>query len=77
MRGIGHCAVGRQNFRAKFRIPPGWHQNVCDPNVPTDDHQNRNRHDPLPGFAPSDFSDFVRKVATLWNIDLAWEEELL
>lgn len=76
VRGIGYHPVGRRNFRAKQRIPAGWHQNICDPNVPTD-HPDWNRHEALPGFAPSDFSDFVRRAAGLWSVDLRWEEELL
>lgn len=76
VRGIGYCAVARQNFRAKWRIPAGWHQNICDPNVPTDNPE-WNRHEPLPSFAPTDFVDFTRKTAELWNVDLGWEDELL
>ena len=76
VRGVGYCPIGRQNFRAKLRIPPGWHQNICDPNMPTD-HPEWNRHEPLPGFAPSDFQNFIRQAAVLWNIDLGWEDELL
>jgi len=76
VRGVGYCPIKRENFRSKLRIPAGWHQNICDPNVPTD-HPEWNRHDPLPGFAPTDFSDFVKRVAELWNIDLGWETELL
>jgi hypothetical protein len=76
VRGVGYCPVAKQNFRAKLRIPAGWHQNICDPNQPTD-HAEFNRHEPLPDFAPSDFSDYVRRTAVLWNIDLGWEEALL
>lgn len=76
VRGIGFCPVARQSFRAKLRIPAGWHQNICDPNMPTD-HPERNRHEAMPDFAPSDFRDFVRKAAELWNIDLGWENELV
>lgn len=76
VRGVGFSAVERQNFRAKLRIPAGWHQNICDPNLPTD-HPEFNRHEPLPGFLPTDFSDFTGKVATLWNIDLGWEDRLV
>lgn len=76
VRGVGFCAVGRQSFRAKLRIPAGWHQNICDPNMPTD-HPEWNRHEPLLNFAPTDFSDFTKKTAALWNIDIGWEKELL
>ncbi len=76
VRGIGYNTVGRQNFRAKLRIPAGWHQNICDPNVPTD-HPEWNRHEPLPDFAPADFAGFIRSAAKLWNIDPGWETELL
>ena len=35
VRGVGHNHVGRNNLRAKQRIPAGWHQNKVDPNLPT------------------------------------------
>lgn len=76
VRGIGYCPVARNNFRAKLRIPAGWHQNICDPNMPTH-HAEWNRHEALPNFAPADFYGFVRSCAELWSIDLLWEEELL
>lgn len=76
IRGIGYCPVERRNFRAKLRIPKGWHQNICDPNVATSD-LDWNRHEVLTDFNPSDFGDFVRKTAEMWNIDLDWEAELL
>ena len=76
VRGVGHCAVARNNFRRKERVPAGWHQNVCNPNAPTDSPE-WNLHEPLPDFAPTDFSDFIRKTSGLWAIDLGWQEELL
>ncbi|OAM90731.1 hypothetical protein OH491_03160 [Termitidicoccus mucosus] len=76
VRGVGYCAVERQNFRAKLRIPKGWHQNICDPNVATN-HPAWNRHEPLADFAPTDFSHFIQLTSNLWNIDLNREEELL
>jgi len=76
VRGVGHNFVGRNNLRAKQRIPAGWHQNRCDPNQPTS-HVDYNRHEPLPGFAPSDFGDFIGKCAQLWAIDLQTPEVLV
>jgi hypothetical protein len=76
VRGVGHNFVGRNNLRAKRRIPAGWHQNLCDPNLPTT-HDEYNRHEALAGFAPTDFGDFVGKCARLWAIDLQAEEVLL
>ena len=76
VRGVGHNHVGRNNLRAKQRISSGWHQNRCDPNLPTT-HPEYNRHEPMPAFAPSDFGDFVRMCAKLWTIDLQTEEVLL
>jgi hypothetical protein len=76
VRGIGHHAVGRNNLRAKKRIPAGWHQNLCDPNLPSMVPES-NRHEPLPKFAPTDFGDFINQCAYLWAIDLATEEPLL
>ncbi len=74
VRGVDYEPVGRQNFRFKKRIPKGWHQNVCDPNLPTT-HDAQNLHQPLDGFAPTDFVDFINLTAKLWNIDLGWEWE--
>jgi hypothetical protein len=76
VRGVGHHAVGRNNLRAKRRIPAGWHQNICDPNLPTV-HPESNRHEPLQAFAPSDLGDFINQCARLWAIDLKAEEPLL
>ena len=76
VRGVGYCPVARNNFRAKLRVPAGWHQNICDPNVPTD-HPEWNRHEALPAFQPTDFTSFVHRTADLWNIDLGWEEGLV
>jgi len=76
VRGVGHNFVGKKNFRAKLRIPDGWHQNIVDPQKPTNDPAY-NQHQPLPNFEPSDFEDFTRKVASLWTIDLDWEGGLL
>ena len=76
VRGIGYSPVARQNFRAKLRVLAGWHQNICDPNVATDD-PNWNRHEALPGFSPTDFEDFTRQSAGFWKIDLGWEGGLL
>lgn len=76
VRGVGHNYVGRNNLRAKQRIPAGWHQNKVDPNLPTS-HAEYNRHEPLPDFAPTDFGDFISKCAQLWAIDLKTQEVLL
>lgn len=76
VRGVGFNHVGRNNLRAKLRIPAGWHQNFCDPNVPTV-HPEANRHEALTAFAPTDFVDFIGQCARLWAIDLRREEVLL
>lgn len=76
VRGVGYQKIGRQNFRAKLRIPKGWHQNIIDPNLPTNDPA-RNRHVPLDDFAPTDLADFVRQTAAMWAIDLGWEADLV
>lgn len=76
VRGIDYHAVGRNNLRAKRRIPPGWHQNFCHPHLSTLDPEH-NRHEALRGFAPTDFEDFIRRCARLWAIDLRAEEPLL
>jgi hypothetical protein len=74
VRGVGYNPVARENLRYKQRIPMGWHQNVCDPNLPTNDPR-KNVHHPLIDFAPTDFQDFVSRTAEMWNIDLGWDWE--
>jgi len=76
VRGVGHNHVGRNNLRAKQRIPAGWHQNKVDPNLPTS-HVEYNYHEPLPHFTPTDFGDFIGKCARLWTIDLQTPEVLV
>jgi hypothetical protein len=75
VRGIDYVPVGQRRFY-KERIPPGWHQNVIDPNLPTD-HDNYNRHLLLADFTPTDFKDFICLTAELWNIELALEGTML
>ena len=75
VRGVDYHPVGQRHFY-KERIPPGWHQDKRDPNLPTD-HFDSNRREPLPGFSPTDFKDFVKLTAELWAIELAWEESML
>lgn len=76
IRGIGYDATGRKNLKTKKSIPKGWHENVIDPNRPTNDPAY-NDHRPLPDFEPHEFEDFTRKVAIHWNIDLNWEPVLV
>ncbi len=76
VRGVGHNYVGRNNLRAKQRIPGGWHQNRVNPNLPTTDDEY-NRHEPLLDFAPTDLADFIGKCSRLWAIDLKTPEVLL
>ena len=75
IRGVDYVPVGQRRFYKK-RIPAGWHQNVIDPNLPTD-HDDANRHVPMPGFSPTDFKDFIKLTANLWSIELVWEETML
>lgn len=75
IRGIDYVPVGQRRFY-KERIPAGWHQNVIDPNLPTD-HDDANRHLPLTNFGPTDFKHFIKLTAELWSIELAWEETML
>ena len=74
VRGVGFEPIGRNNFRFKKRIPQGWHLNVCDPNLPTNDPE-RNIHHPLPDFKTTDFRDFISQTARMWKIDLGWDWE--
>lgn len=73
IRGIDHHDVGRKRFY-RVVIPAGWHQNILDPNLISDDS---NRHEALPDFAPTDLADFLHKCAALWHIDLGTESTLL
>lgn len=74
VRGIGYCEIVKRNFRFKKSIPKGWHLNVCDPNLPTNDPA-QNIHHPLEDFSPKDFKEFTSEAAKMWNIDLGWEWE--
>ena len=74
VRGVGYCAISRHRFRFKERVPKGWHLNVCDPNLPTNDPR-QNIHHPLPDLTTTDFRDFINQTAKLWKIDLGWEWE--
>jgi hypothetical protein len=74
VRGIGYNEIARNNLRMKKRIPKGWHQNICDPNLPTTDPK-QNIHQPLERFTPSDFKDFINQSAAIWKIDLGWQWE--
>jgi len=75
IRGVDYVPVGQRRFY-KERIPAGWHQNVIDPNLPTD-HDDANRHVPLPNFSPNDLDVFITLTAELWNIELAREGTML
>ncbi len=75
VRGVDYHAVGQRRWY-KQRIPPGWHQDLLDPNLPTR-HEDYHRGEALPQFAPTDFRDFIAKTAELWNIDLDLEESML
>lgn len=74
VRGVGYEPVARNNLRFKKRIPKGWHLNVCDPNLPTNDAK-QNIHEPLPDFSTTDFRDFINQTAALWKIELGWRWE--
>ena len=74
VRGVGYHPVGRQSFRFKQRIPKGWHHNVCDPNLPTNDPK-QNIHQPLLEFTTTDFRDFISNTTKLWKIDFGRTQE--
>lgn len=75
VRGVGYSATRQTRFY-KERIPKGWHENVIDPNLPTRD-DDRNRHEPLANFKPTDLDDFLRNVCKRWNIELPTGDKLL
>lgn len=74
VRGVGYEPVGRHRFRFKGSPPKGWHLNVCDPNLPTNDPK-QNVHHPLTDFQITDFRDFINQTAERWHIDLGWKWE--
>ena len=73
IRGVDHSYIEHRRFY-KTVIPKGWHQNVIDPNRPTRDS---NQHLPIDHFTPTDLKDFLKKVGTLWHIELNLDEVLL
>jgi hypothetical protein len=75
IRGIDYSKI-RRFRRYKMHIPKGWHENLIDPNLPTDD-DNRNRHLALPDFKPADLKDFLHQVAKRWHTELEVEGLLL
>ena len=75
VRGVGFNEVARNNLRFKKRIPKGWHLNICDPNLPTNDPK-QNIHELLTSFSVSEFKDFIEKTAKQWKIDLGWQWEV-
>ncbi|MGD9896239.1 MAG: hypothetical protein AB7T14_04050 [Candidatus Methylacidiphilaceae bacterium] len=75
VRGIGYSPTRRKR-RYKETIPAGWHENLIDPNLPSQD-QACNRHLALSDFAAIDLKDFFESVCRRWNIQLSSEGELL
>jgi len=74
VRGVDYSALAVKK-RYKTHIPKGWHQNLIDPGLSSDD-LNQNRHESLK-WTVTDFDDFIRQVCMLWSIDLGREEGLL
>ncbi len=70
IRGVDFSKIERTSFY-RTKIPKGWHQNVIDPNT------GENRHEALAINPVSDLDDFIRKVASLWNISYSEEVTLL
>jgi hypothetical protein len=75
VRGVDYNNIERSKFYRGY-IAKGWHENIIDPNLASTD-LNRNRHLAIENFAPTDLTDFLRKLCHLWHIDLAFEEDLL
>jgi hypothetical protein len=75
IRGVDYSKIRRLR-RYKEHIPKGWHENVIDPNLPTDD-DDRNRHVALANFAPTDLKNFLHLVAKKWHIEIEAETLLL
>jgi hypothetical protein len=62
VRGVGYEPIGRDRIRFKERIPKGWHLNVCDPNLRTNDPK-QNTHAPLCRTSRRrDFRDFINQA---------------
>ena len=75
VRGVGFSPVGRRRFY-KEHVPAGWHQNILNPNLPTN-HSEHNRHEKIINFEPIDFQDFIHKTSKLWNVELDIEKTML
>ena len=75
VRGVDFSEIERSRFYKPYLVK-GWHQNMIDPNLLSDD-LNRNRYLSLENFDPVDLEDFLRNLCQLWHIDLAFEEKLL
>jgi hypothetical protein len=75
VRGVDFSLVARKKFY-RDHLVKGWHENVIDPNLSAAD-RNRNRHEPLENFAPTDLDSFLRDVCRLWHIDLDFGEAML
>jgi hypothetical protein len=75
VRGVDYSLIERRRFYRDYLVK-GWHENVIDPNLPSS-NQNRNRHEPLNDFEPSDLESFLREVCRMWHIDLEFGEALL
>lgn len=75
IRGVDSSLVARRKFY-KEHIPQGWHENLIDPNLPTNDPA-RNRHLALKHFSPTDLQDFLRLLSERWHIQLDFEKVLL
>lgn len=76
VRGVDYSDITRKKHYQDF-IVKGWHENVIDPNLPMKDWKNRNRHEPLPGFAPADLDSFLREICRMWHIRLAFGDSLI
>ncbi len=55
-------------------VPAGWHQDVIDPNIEQTD-PNQQRRLPVDDFEPFDLIDFLKRVATIWNITLPGQKD--
>jgi hypothetical protein len=75
IRGVDYSLIARRRFY-KEHIQKGWHENILDPSLPTND-PDRNRHPPLNDFAPTDLHVFLHLLADRWHIELDFEKGLL
>ena len=75
VRGIDYHVFGKKRFYREVS-PPGWHEDIIDPNLDPAD-KGHHKREALPDFKPVDLRDFLHMVCKRWNILLPPSEDRL